>query len=180
MSITKRLLHPYLASFAALASLLILSGCAHYTAANSSDIPFRTLYIRPVVNNSYAPQVQALLSDNLVKAFLRDGSVKIVPQKQADATLRVVINEYKRSLFATQSNDSERARSFIISIGAKIKLSDNRTKKIYLKSRGLKATTTTYSEDEQGTAFPEVEYQTMPMLTRRLAATIRDAVLHVW
>ena len=176
----KRPLPGFLACWCCLALLLSSGACTHYQPAGSTALPFKTLYIEPVKNRAYVPQAQVLLTDNIIKAFLRDGSVRIVAREQADATLSVTITDYQRGLSATQQNDTARARSFNINLQTTIKLVDNRTGKVYLKDRSLSADEKTFSRDQEGNTLPQAEYQTIPLLTRELARTIRNTVLNQW
>lgn len=167
-----------------LLSLLLISisvtSCQHYQPGLSENLPFKTLYIKPVDNNSYAPQAQALLTENLIKSFLIDGSIKIVSEHQADAILEVTISDYERSLFASQSDDTVRARSFSLHLTAQASLYDKQKGYHYFENRRFVAREVTSSETEDGSSLPQAEYQTLPILTRELAKKIKDGVISIW
>src|SRR5690625_2005299 len=89
--------------FSALMGLMIsFSGCASYQAGSPSvTMPFNTLYVETVTNDSFAPQMQAVLTQNLRESLMRDTNLSLKNRSNADATLRVVIREYERDLGAT-------------------------------------------------------------------------------
>lgn len=171
--------HTLFILFLFLASLSVTS-CQHYQLGRSTSLPFKTLYVAPVQNDSYAPQAQALLTENLIRFFLVDGSVKIVSENQADAILQVTISDYERNLFATQSDDTLRARSFSLKLKAQATLYDKQKGTAYFQDRSFIASEVTFSETDEGASLPQAEYQTIPILTRELAKEIRDGVINVW
>ena len=59
-------------------SLLVFGGCSHYSVINKDAFPFETIYIDPVNNNSYAPNVQALFDTQIRQKLLESGAVRIV------------------------------------------------------------------------------------------------------
>ena len=155
---------------------VINSGCASYHLGQSAETPFRTLYIEPVSNRSFAPQAQTLLNENLIEAFLRDGNVRIVDKSQAEATLRVTLTRYDREIAARQENDTFLGRTFGVTLEAQVSLLDNLTGNIYISSRTLTANDNILIDD----GLPQSEYQTMPVLTRSLAQKIKNTVISVW
>jgi hypothetical protein len=158
--------------------LFSLTGCIHYKLGYAQAPPLKTLYVS-VENNSYAPQAQALLKQNLINAFLRDGQIRIVEKEKADAIVSVILTEYNRELSATQVTDTALARAFSLNLKAEISLHDNRNEKTYFK-RILSTRESIFAEIDTGSDLPQAEYQTMPVLTYHLAQKIKDAVVTVW
>jgi len=154
----------------------INSGCASYHLGQAADTPFKTLYIEPVSNRAFAPQAQALLNENLIEAFLRDGQVRIVDESQAEATLRVVLTRYDREIAARQEDDTFLGRTFGVTLEAQVSLLDNLTGNLYFAGRTLSANDNILIDD----GLPQSEYQTIPVLTRSLAQKIKNTVVSVW
>lgn len=156
---------------------LLAGGCAHYQLAGESALPFRKLYIEPVKNASFAPQAQALVSQELADAFLRDGQLKLVDiEADADAVLTVNLLQYERQLSATRRADTGVGRSFNLELTALVQLTDTETGKAYIKGREFRADQIAFTDS--GTV--DAEYQTMPLIARELAGDIKDAIIGIW
>ena len=161
---------------AILLSTFLICGCASYKLGPPQGLPFRTLYVETVKNESIAPQAQALLTRNLIEAFLRDGTVSIVEKNRAEAALRVTISSYSRRRAATQEEDTVLGRSFGLTLQVSATLVDNTNGDLYFKDRLISASEIAYSDS----GLNQAEFQAMPLLARNLAAKIKDSVLNVW
>ena len=61
-----------------LISISILQGCANYKLGLPEGPPFRTIFIPAVVNNSFAPQMQILLTTSL-REVLQEAKPSVLP-----------------------------------------------------------------------------------------------------
>lgn len=169
--------HHHLATLLALAALLLTSGCAHYKLAEDSTAPFRSIYVEPVANRSYAPQAQALLTRQLVDAFQQDGAVAVAASPEAaDAVLSVTLESYDRALDATDPDDTGVARSFELGLTARATLLNQADGTAYFRDRRYTVKEAAYTHD----GLIQAEYQTMPVLTLNLSKSIKDSVLGTW
>lgn len=161
-------------SLIALTLCVLLSGCASYKLG-SSDLPFKKLYVEPARNDSYAPQAQALLTEQTMQALMRDTRIKLTDKENADAILSIMIAQYERRLSATQSTDTARARSYDLHMVAHVSLTDANGE-AYFKNRTIESSQIAYSDS----GLQPAEYQSMPALTRKLSEQIRTEVLSTW
>jgi hypothetical protein len=165
-----------------------ISGCESYQLGNPVELPFESIYIKPATNDSFAPQVQALLSAQIRDAFIRDGRTKLVINREsADAVLLVNVTEYSRRAAANRRVDTALASSFNLSLAANISLFNQNEGGYYFQERKIRKTSRAYVENpyaSRGTGktqnFLQSEYQAMPRLTRDLARRIADEVLNPW
>jgi hypothetical protein len=156
--------------------LLLLTSCASYHLGRHALPPFKTLYVEAVENDSYAPQIQALYSNQLRQAFLAEGYPILVEKDVADVTLQVTITKYTQTGTAFREDDSKRARQVSISLSAKCTLKDNETGKIYFQNKSVSASSSLGTQGRfQGNA-----YQLMPIITEKLAKATVNAVVNVW
>ena len=103
----------------ALIAITLLSGCANYQLGDSAPLPFRTLYILPAANDSFAPLAVSTVSSEIREAFIRDGRVKLIAKEEnADAILTIRLTEYERSAVTRDTDDTFRARDFNIRFSA--------------------------------------------------------------
>lgn len=159
-----------------MASVGLFSACSHYQLGRSSTPCFCSLGIAPICNNSFAPQIQSLLADQLVRAFVTDGTLQIMPVGDADATLEVTIIDYVQSIEATRDDDTALARSYDLTIRVVCTLIDNCTRKKLFDCVPVSAKL----DLQVNSNFVDVQYQAMPALARILAQRIRDRVLNPW
>lgn len=158
-----------------MAGSIVLSGCG-YHLGSEGEVPFSSLTIEPVKNDSFAPQLQADFHAQLSDALARDGSVRVVTSG-GRASLTVVFTDYRREIGATDPTDTVVARSFLMTLNAKATLVDASTGKVYFRDRTFRAILPAYSADG---GIIRTETQTLPLLSRELAKSISEAVVGVW
>lgn len=169
-------------------TVAFISGCKSYQFGNPVELPFESIYIKPVTNDSFAPQAQALLSSQIRDIFIHDGRTKLVTSNEAaDAVLIVNLTEYKRHAAARQSVDTRVAASFYLALAAEVSLFNQNKGDYYFLERMVWKSSHAYlnapydtSATSQSQDFLQSEYQSMPRLTRDLARRIADEVLNPW
>lgn len=155
---------------------LLSSGCGRYQLGRHVEPPFRSIYIKPVSNTSFAPQAQAILSLQLREDFLLDGLVLAAHEGDADAILEITLRNFDRQIAATRQDDTEIAEKIRLALSASCTLLDRRTGRVYFKDRPVSATADSFPDDRS----QQAQYQSMPVLTRNLARRISYEVLQVW
>jgi hypothetical protein len=187
----KMLLHAHRASLLAILVIftaVLISGCKSYQLGNPTELPFDSIYIKPVTNDSFAPQAQALISSQIRDIFIHDGRTKLVTSSEAaDAVLIVNLTEYKRHAAARRSVDTTMAANFSLTLSAEVSLFNQNKGEYYFQERMIQKSSNAYVEDlyaspgdSQTQGFLQSEYQAMPRLTRDLARRIADEVLNPW
>lgn len=158
--------------------LIFLSACSCYKLGNPGldHLPFSTLYVKPIINETFVPQAQALLSEQLIHTLQQSGIYITQCEGSADATLVVVMNRYKEVLSATRKKDTTLASSFEVTLEARCTLVNNITGEIYFTNRKVSA----YIEGQATRSLQRVLYQDMPVLTQKLADKIRNLVTGAW
>lgn len=158
-----------------LAAILLLPSCASYTLGTRTKPPFSSLAIAPVRNETHAAQMQALLSLQLADLLSQEKGIRIVASG-SDATLSIRITRYEHSVAATDPRDTTLGNSFNLRIRALCTLMDNRTGRPLFEEREITAVAVAHAMD----GFTNVEYQTIPVLTRALAQKLRDTLTGTW
>ena len=180
--------HACMIAVLAFFTLALVSGCNSYQLGNPVELPFESIYIKPVSNDSFAPQAQALLSTQIRDAFIRDGRTKLVTSREAaDAVLLINLTEYNRRTAARQSVDTTAAASFSLVIAAEVSLFNQNKGDYYFQERIIKESSSAYVNNPYATPavaqtqdFLQMEYQAMPRLTHDLSRRIADEVLSTW
>ena len=130
----------------------------------------------PVANKTLVPQSQPLLSTQLREMFARDGRVQLVTSGPADATLIVVINDFRREIATVWEDDTGLARKFNVTLGATCTLRDNRTGKTLFENRPVSAVREVFTDS----GLLQSEYQALPLLAEALATKVVHVALDVW
>ncbi len=188
MKMLPKILSNTLIATLALLATSFLGGCKSYQFGNPAELPFKSIYIKPVSNDSFAPQAQALLSSQIREAFIRDGRAQLVTSEEAaDAVLLVNLTDYNRIAAARQRNDTAVARDFDLTLTAAVSLFNQNKGDYFFQERLIAETSKAYVNDPFPTAgvpqaqdFLQSEYQAMPRMTRDLARKIADEVLSPW
>ncbi len=165
-----------------------LSGCKSYQLGNPAELPFKSIYIKPVTNDSFAPQAQALLSAQIREVFIRDGRTQLVTSEEAaDAVLLVNLTKYDRRAAAFQANDTETASDFNLTLMTEVSLFNQNKGDYLFQKRLIQETSNAYVSNPYNDLarpntqdFLQSEYQALPRLTRDLARKIADEVLSPW
>jgi len=151
------------------------SACSHYQLGSPAELPFKTIYVAPANNDSFAPQAQAILTQQISAALLREG-IRLAGKDTAEATLHIRITQYDKEISATQREDTALAQSFALELQANATLINNKTGTPYFKDRAHSSQQQTYVDG----GFQPSEYQSMPVLLERLANNIKNTVISVW
>jgi hypothetical protein len=90
--------------FAALVA--VVTGCGY--GFSSSVLPghIKTVAIPLMENRSARGGLDAALADSLVEAFIRNHTLSVVPEKNADSALEGAILEYRREPFSVDANEN--------------------------------------------------------------------------
>jgi hypothetical protein len=172
--------HPVAARGAVLICLAIalslLAGCARYNLGRHAEPPFRSIYIKPASNESFAPQVQTLISQQVREHFIRDGLLQVENEADADAVLEIVLRNYQRNVAATRTDDTAVAEKLRLELMAYCTLVDNRTGKVYFRDRPVAGVAQAFPRDRA----QQEEFQAMPILAGDMARRISYEVLQVW
>lgn len=108
-------------------SSLININCA-YTTKVSLDPRYQTVAVSVFYNKSSEYDLQAPLTNALIRKFLNDGRLKVVKPEEADLLIEGVILDYKRKGLTYDTNDE--TTQFLIVVTAGVRVTDQQTRKI--------------------------------------------------
>ncbi len=163
--------------FLLLTASIFISGCSNYRLAGTPiDLPFSSVYVKPVRNDSYAPQTSNLLTNAISNAINETPNLKTALQSDAQATLTTTIIGYKRAPVASREDDTALAASYAMELTASCTLVRSNGEVIF-KNRKVKARAMLYGGEN---GMLGNEYQNMPVLARELGGKIKDAVIGIW
>lgn len=166
-------------------TLLVFGGCSHYSVINNDAFPFETIYIDPVNNTSYAPNVQALFDTQIRQKLLESGMLRIVQNRdQADCELFIRLENYKRSPKGRSSQDPGQITALNASLTAIVSFYDNQQGRYLIDEYALSTSEPIFFTESDTEQAPldtkEGEYRALPKITDVLADQIAQLILNHW
>lgn len=102
-----------------LAVSAVLSGCA-YTTRSSLDPKYRTVFVSAFHDKSREYDLQAPLTNALIRKFIADGRLKVVSEGDSDLVLEGVILDYKLKGLTFDKQDEVTQFLMVITAGARL------------------------------------------------------------
>ncbi|MDR1458224.1 MAG: LPS assembly lipoprotein LptE [Puniceicoccales bacterium] len=164
-------------SYCAIFPVLLLAGCTStYHLGKSEPLPFESICVKIVGNESFVPQIQALITRKLGDGFARDSRLVLSGETDADAILNVVVLASDQKTSATSSSDTELASYLAISLRATCSLIDGKTGREYFTNEVVSVEMDLLSDGN----YSSRRYQVMPKLCDELVNKIVNLVGHPW
>jgi hypothetical protein len=125
----------YFVSLSLCAFVTFFNGCSHYSVSGSLPGYIKTAAVPLFQNDTVEPNIVEDVTDTVTNAIIRNGSMKVVNESQADAVVmgRIVevINE------ADTYSKSEQAKQFKIHIYADVQFFDRRKNRALWEEKRL-------------------------------------------
>jgi len=121
---------------------VVATGCG-YTTQSSLDAKYQTISVEAFQNLSREYDLQAPLTNALIRAFTADGRLEVVAAPHADLLLQGVILDY--ALKGLTFDEKDEVTQFICVVSAGARLTDQETGEIVWEDRLLSGETTFYT-----------------------------------
>ncbi|HCR28940.1 MAG TPA: hypothetical protein DIV79_02860 [Opitutae bacterium] len=160
-------------------ALSVLTSCATYqlgTPGNSES--FKTVYVKPVRNDSTFPMLKATLTASLRKSIQESGFLSNASEGEADTILETRVVSVKRDIAAVSSIDVGRGRKYELEFETLCTLyqsEDGQMKPLFTDRRVI-AKQDIFADSGQINA----EHQAGPEIARKIARRISESVLDTW
>ena len=158
----------------ALATALLLSGCAgyHLGPSNGLEAGSRTIQILPPVNKTFEPRAAEELNHQLRRQVQRDGTYRLSSREDGDVIVTTTILKYQRIGETYQPRDTLTVRDYRVQIVAMVTAYDRVSGKNLVSREFLGHTTVRIGADQSS-----AERQALPLLTEDLARNITAAIV---
>jgi outer membrane lipopolysaccharide assembly protein LptE/RlpB len=167
---------PFLALFLAATVGLASGGCA-YTLSSVLPAHIKTLSVPVFANNT----VEYALSDDVTQAlsdaFLREGRLRLVSERNADAVLRGTVISYRNQVFGYTR--SERATQYEIVLVVKVVFRDTVKNRDLWKEDAL-TVRTTYNVAAVGNEPARTESDARKDVVQKLADQVVSRTIQGW
>lgn len=127
----------------ALAALAVLLGGCAYTTHSSLDPQYQTIAVPAFHNRSAEYDLQAPLTNAVIRKFVNDGRLEVVALDQADLVLEGVILDYK--LRGLIYDEQDEVTQFLCVVLAGARLTDRKTGKVLWEDPQMAGETTFYT-----------------------------------
>jgi len=127
-------------------------------------------------NRTLRPQLEAQITNAIIKGLQEDGSLRIESEPDADVVLDGDIIRYERNTLRFLRNDSRVPREFEIAITVRVEAKDRRTGDIVLKSTEVTGKSDVFIGADQQSA----EFQALPLVADDIARKVVGLLVENW
>lgn len=127
----------------ALAILAVLAAGCGYTSHSALDSKYQTIYVPAFLNHSPEYDLQAPLTNAVIRKFITDGRLTVVDHGHADLVLEGVILGYDLKGITYDKNDEVTQYMCVVRAGAR--LSDRQTGEIVWQDKAMAGETSFYT-----------------------------------
>ncbi|MFA6560916.1 MAG: LptE family protein [Verrucomicrobiia bacterium] len=150
------------------------AGCA-YRVGPTSTMNVRSIAVPNFHNRTFEPRISVQVTTAVIKRIQTDGSIRVVSEDGADATLTGDIVSWQREPLLFRSDNTLVAKQYQLNIQAHVVLTDNRTGKRLLEGDYIGKTQYFFGND-----MTQAERQAFPLAAEDLARRITDRIVDAW
>jgi len=155
---------------------LLLAGCAGYRLGPNLGANYRSVAVMMFRNRTYMPQLEAQVSNAIIKRFQSDGTLRIESAANADIILTGEITEYRRGELRSVRSQVDAPREYRLSIVAKVEARDRVTGKVVLAATHITGKADTFI----GNDLQSAELQALPLIADDLARQVVTLIAERW
>lgn len=119
-----------------------LAGCG-YTTRSSLDAKYQTIFVPAFQNTSNEYDLQAALTNAVIRKFTADGRLRIVAADEADLAVEGTILSYSLRGLTYDKNDE--VTQFLCAVTARVRVKEQATGKVVWEDPGMAGETTLYT-----------------------------------
>ncbi|MFZ2640532.1 MAG: LptE family protein [Verrucomicrobiia bacterium] len=150
------------------------AGCA-YRVGPTSTMNVHSIAVPNFHNKTFEPRISVQVTDAVIKRIQTDGSIRVVSEEAADATLTGEITTWSREPLLFRADNTLVAKQYQLMIQARVVLTDNRTGKRLLEGEYIGKTQYFFGDD-----MTQAERQAFPLAADDLARRITDRIVDAW
>jgi hypothetical protein len=155
---------------------LCLAGCLGYRAGAVGTRDFRSVAVPMFRNLTVTPQLEAQVSNAIIKRFQQDGTLRVENRESADVVLLGTITRYRRTAIRSARLDSGVPREYRLVITAQVEVRDQRTGQVILKPTSFEGA----AESFIGSDLQSADYQALPLIADDIARQVVARLVESW
>lgn len=157
-------------------SLLLTTGCASYRFRSSVPEELRTVCVPVFENASGYPEIDAVVTQYVLREFQREGTFKISSMDSASLKLLGKLIRTEIQPLSYDRNYGSRTSEYRYALEAEITLVERGSGKLLIDCKRVKASTTFLTRGDMLTGMQDA----YPRIAKELSRAIVDAVLAQW
>jgi len=155
--------------------LLLLSSCG-YRIAYHLPPDISSIAVPILKNETYQPGIEVAITNQIIREFLQDGSLKVEKEINSDLLLSGRITDYERTTIAFSSDDPDESIEYRLYVRLRFILKDLRSEKILWDTSSLTGTTTYFITGK----YSKTEEEALTDATEDLAKKVVEKVVEFW
>ena len=157
-------------------ALLAAAGCSTYKFGSAVPEELRTIAVPVFENASGYPEIDAVVTQYVLREFQREGTFKISTLDNASLKLLGKLVKTETQSLNYDRNYGSRTSEYRYTLVAEITLVERGTGKLLIDAMPVKANTTFLTHGDMLTGMQDAS----PRIAKELARAITDAVLAQW
>lgn len=153
-----------------LTAMTIATGCG-YRVGSLLPADIKTIAVPMFINSTPEPELEAILTNGIIREFIADGTLRIVEEKNADTLLLGEIIDYRRE--PLRYSKTEVTREYRLLIAVKLTFKDLRRNEVMWEIPRVEGDATFFV----GGSLPESERLALPNAIELLAHHVVEKVV---
>ncbi len=154
----------------------LLAGCFGYRLGPAGKTTYRTVAVPMFANQTIRPQLEAQVTNGIIKRLHQDGTLRVVDREQADVVVLGTIVDYDRAVLRTEKDDTGVPREYRITIRVQVIIRDERNDQPIVPSRTIEGVADTFI----GSDLQAADYQALPLAADDLARKVVTLLTERW
>jgi Lipopolysaccharide-assembly len=151
-------------------------GCAGYHVGPVSNPGYRSVAVPMFKNKTLVPQLEAQITNGIIKRLQTDGTLQVESPGKADVILVGEILHYRREELRSSRDDSNQPREYRIIIEARVEAHHRATGEVVIKPTVVTGEAATFVGSDLQTA----EYQVLPLIADDLSKRVVTLLVERW
>ena len=151
-------------------------GCAAYQLGPTSALPYRSVAVLMFRNKTLKPQLEAQVTNAIIKRFQTDGTLRIESAANCDVVVTGQIIKFERQELRAVRTDVNTPREYRITITARIEARQRSTGELVFAPLTVEGRADTFI----GTDLQSADEQALPLIAADLANRVVPLLAERW
>ena len=160
----------------AVAALLLQAGCASYSFRSNVPENLRTISVPVFENDSGFPELDAVVTQYVLREFQKEGTFKLARYENASVRLTGKLVSSRHESITYDRNYNSRASEYRYTVTVRISLWEAGSGKMLINNQPISAQTTFLTQGDMLTGLQDA----YPRVAKELSRKIVDTVLAQW
>jgi len=161
------------AIIAASALCMLIPACGHYSSSGRTAGDIKRIAVPYLANRTPEPEIEIEITQNVVNGLVKDNTLKVVPEAEADAVLEGAIVDYRNLPFTF--NQELQADQYRLVVGLVVSLFNPKDNTYIWKEKRIEAHSDYYLETTTERTYDKaLEEVYKDIVTGILNATVQE------